>query len=175
MDDVRMAKRIKGTRGEPPVEQPGKRNQPEPWPWLSFSGDPEAEASVASAIAAADADEAAGRPSYRPMTDADEARLRDVPPLRIGPRLQALRASRSPAEWALVNEVSDRITEYRVTHRLSQRALAEQLGMPQPNLARLELGLHTPSLETLSRLARGLGVRFAIEISPEGMRLRSAA
>jgi len=29
--------------------------------------------------------------------------------------------------------------------------------MPQPNLARLELGLLTPTLETLARLVHGLG------------------
>ena len=47
--------------------------------------------------------------------------------------------------------------------------------MPQPNLARLELGLHTPTLETLARLARELDMTFAIEITPRGIRLRPAA
>lgn len=142
--------------------------QAEPWERLSFSGDPEDEASVASTLAEA---EATGGRSPRPWREGD-------PPLRtvaVGPGLAALRARRSPEETALAREVSRRITAYREAHRLSQRALAERLGMPQPNLARLELGLHTPTLETLARLARTLGMTFAIEITPDGIRLHPAA
>ena len=135
---------------------------------LSFSGDPESEASVASALAEA---EATGGRSPRPWQEGD-------PPLRtvaVGPGIKALRARRSPEEAALAREVARRITAFREAHQLSQRALAERLGMPQPNLARLELGLHTPTLETLARLARELHMTFAIEITPRGIRLRPAA
>ncbi len=151
---------------------PGQPPGEEPWPFLSFSGDPEAEASIASAIKAADEAEAAGLPSYRPWTEEVAARSRTV---RIGPGLRKLRESRSPDEGALVFEVGDRITAYRGKHRLSQRALAEKLEMPQPDLAHLENGMHTPTLETLARLARGMGITFSIEVTPEGMRLQPAA
>ena len=143
-----------------------------PWPFLSFSGNPEDEASVASAIRAADEADARGEPSYRPWTEEQAARSRLV---RVGPGLKRLRESRSPEELALMREVAGRITAYRGKHRLSQRALAEQLGMPQPNLARLEAYMHTPTLETLARLSRGLGITFSIDITPQGVRLRPAA
>ena len=134
---------------------------------LSFSGDPQAESSVAAAIASADA---TGDPSLRPWTDAQVA-----PHARttaIGAGLAALRARRTPEETALVREVSARITTYRETHGLSQSALATRLDMPQPALARLEMGLDTPTFDTLANLARVLGTTFAIEVTPEGIRLQ---
>jgi len=157
--------------GQAPSVEPAVRPDPS-WPFLSFTGDPEDEASVASAIRAADEAEARGEPSYRPWTEEEAARSRTV---RIGPGLRKLRESRSRDEAALVFEVGDCITAYRGKHRLSQRALAEKLEMPQPDLAHLENGMHTPTLETLARLARGMGITFCIEVTPEGMRLRPAA
>jgi transcriptional regulator with XRE-family HTH domain len=39
--------------------------------------------------------------------------------------------------------------------------------MHQPAIARLEAGEHEPSLATLSRLARVLGIEFHIDITPD--------
>jgi transcriptional regulator with XRE-family HTH domain len=58
------------------------------------------------------------------------------------------------------------VLRYRVEHGLSQRALAKQLGVPQPHIARLELGEHSPSLETVQRLAQGLGQCFVVAVAP---------
>jgi transcriptional regulator with XRE-family HTH domain len=63
--------------------------------------------------------------------------------------------------------VAIRLVEYRAEHGLSQRALAAKLGMKQPAIARLEAGDHTPSIETLVRLSRGLGMRFRLDITPD--------
>jgi transcriptional regulator with XRE-family HTH domain len=41
------------------------------------------------------------------------------------------------------------------------------LGMQQPAIARLEAGDHNPSIETLVRLSRGLGIDLHIYITPE--------
>lgn len=154
-----------------PVSPPDAHRAASPaeqWDRLSFLGDPEGEASVASALAEA---EAMGDRSLRPWMEGDPPRRT----VAVGSGLAALRARRSPEKTALAREVSRRITTYRERHRLSQRALAERLGMPQPNLARLELGLHTPTFETLARLARTLNLTFAIEITPNGIRLQPAA
>lgn len=59
--------------------------------------------------------------------------------------------------------------------QLSQTALARILGMHQPAVARLEAGDHEPSLATLSRLARKLGVEFHIDITPDTFKLRDIA
>lgn len=72
-------------------------------------------------------------------------------------------------EWertALARAVSLAVLRYRADHKLSQTALAKQLGMRQPHIARLELGEHHPSIEMLRRLARGLGLRFVLEVAP---------
>lgn len=77
-------------------------------------------------------------------------------------------------EWertALAHAVARRIVEYRAAHALSQRALARQLGMPQPAIARLEAGEHNPSIETLLRLSRGLGIAFHLDVTPAGVEL----
>ncbi len=44
--------------------------------------------------------------------------------------------------------------------------MAGKLGMPQPHIARLELGEHNPSLDMLQRLAQGLGLCFIIGVVP---------
>lgn len=70
------------------------------------------------------------------------------------------------ASLALARAVAFAVERYRIEHKLSQRALAAKLGMKQPNIARLELGEHNPSIETLARLANLLGTRFIIDVAP---------
>ena len=72
-------------------------------------------------------------------------------------------------EWdrtALARAVALKVIAYRVDHSLSQRGLAKQLGMTQPQLARLEVGEHNPTIDTLARLAQALDTEFAIDIHP---------
>lgn len=67
---------------------------------------------------------------------------------------------------ALARAVAIAVIRYRAEHGLSQRALAERLGMPQPHIARLELGEHNPSVDMLQRLAQGLGKCFVVAVAP---------
>lgn len=76
---------------------------------------------------------------------------------------------------AFANAVAIRITAYRARHHLSQTALARQLEMSQPAIARLEAGDHEPLLSTLARLAAGLGMDFSIDITPTAVGLRDTA
>ncbi len=46
--------------------------------------------------------------------------------------------------------------------------------MPQPQLARIEAGDHTPSTETLLRLADALGLEVELSIRPRSPGRRSA-
>lgn len=66
----------------------------------------------------------------------------------------------------LARSVADQVIRYRIDHKLSQRALAELLGVSQAVVGRLELGEHEPKISTLSRLSRKLGVTFNIDIHP---------
>jgi transcriptional regulator with XRE-family HTH domain len=68
-----------------------------------------------------------------------------------------------------------RVVGYRIDRGLSQTGLARLLGMHQPAIARLEAGEHEPSLATLSRLARVLGIEFHIDITPQTFELREIA
>lgn len=60
----------------------------------------------------------------------------DVDGVRLGQRLRALRMAAG----------------------LTQAELARRTGIHRPNIARVEAGRHTPSLETLARLAAAIGV-----------------
>jgi transcriptional regulator with XRE-family HTH domain len=68
-----------------------------------------------------------------------------------------------------------RVIGYRIDTGLTQTGLARLLGMHQPAIARLEAGNHEPSLATLSKLARVLGIEFHIDITREAFGLRESA
>ena len=70
---------------------------------------------------------------------------------------------------AVARAVAVRLVEYRAEHALSQTALARQLGMKQPAVARLEAGEHNPSFDTLARLSSSLGIEFHIAVTPAGV------
>jgi ribosome-binding protein aMBF1 (putative translation factor) len=76
---------------------------------------------------------------------------------------------------ALAHAVAVRVIGYRIDHGLSQTGLARMLGMHQSAIARLEAGDHEPSLTTMSRLARVLGIEFHIDITPDVLELRDTA
>ncbi|HLB62073.1 MAG TPA: helix-turn-helix transcriptional regulator [Actinomycetota bacterium] len=67
---------------------------------------------------------------------------------------------------ALARAVAIRLVAYRAERDLSQTALAKELGMKQPAVARLEAGESNPSWETLQRISSALGVEFLVDISP---------
>jgi ribosome-binding protein aMBF1 (putative translation factor) len=77
----------------------------------------------------------------------------------------AYRAEAQRTQFA--HEVAMRIIAYRVEHGISQTELGRRVGMRQPHVARLEAGDHEPSLTTLARLSRALGIEFHIDITPE--------
>jgi ribosome-binding protein aMBF1 (putative translation factor) len=75
-------------------------------------------------------------------------------------------------EWdrtALARAVAERLVTYRAKRELTQTGLARLLMMQQPAIARLESGEHTPSLDTLWRLASRLGIEFHIDITAQGV------
>lgn len=61
------------------------------------------------------------------------------------------------------------IVRSRARHGLSQTALARRIGVSQPVVARWEVGEHEPSVSTLRKLSRTLGMRFTIDIRPAGV------
>ena len=54
--------------------------------------------------------------------------------------------------------LGQRLRALRLAAGLTQAELARRTGIHRPNIARVEAGRHTPSLETLARLAAAIGV-----------------
>jgi transcriptional regulator with XRE-family HTH domain len=79
------------------------------------------------------------------------------------------------AEWqrtALARAVALQVIRYRSEHGLSQRELARRLGMEQSQVARLESGNTSPTLDTLVRVVPVLGIELTIDIVPSGRQPR---
>lgn len=75
------------------------------------------------------------------------------------------------AEWqrlAPAREFAATLLRYRAKHKLSQRALAERLGVSQPRVVKLESGEHNPEVDTIINAVRRLGIEFALDVSPAG-------
>jgi transcriptional regulator with XRE-family HTH domain len=71
------------------------------------------------------------------------------------------------ARWertAVARAVALSVLRYRAGQRLTQKQLAERLGWKQAQMGRLELGEHTPTLDTLIHLSRALGLEFLVDI-----------
>ena len=69
------------------------------------------------------------------------------------------------AEWdaqATEREIMRKVAQARIDAGISQKELAERCNMRQSNLSRLENGNANPSVETLGRIAHGLGKRLEI-------------
>lgn len=74
-------------------------------------------------------------------------------------------------EWerlAVARAVAAHLIRYRSEQKLSQRALAERLGVSQPRVVELESGEKNPTFDTLVKIAAVTGAEFAINIAPEG-------
>jgi len=70
------------------------------------------------------------------------------------------------ARTAVANQLAILVIGYRVEHGLTQTALARKLGVKQPAVARLEAGDHEPTVATLARLSRQLGITLRLEVAP---------
>jgi ribosome-binding protein aMBF1 (putative translation factor) len=78
------------------------------------------------------------------------------------------------ARTAVANQLAILVIQYRVNRGLTQTALARQLGMRQPAIARLEAGDHEPSVAMLARLANKLGITLRLDLTPDSVELVSA-
>jgi len=70
----------------------------------------------------------------------------------------------------LASAVALAVFTYRTDRGLSQRALADMLGMRQPQVARIEAGEVNPTMDTLTRLSKALGLHVTIDITPDDPR-----
>lgn len=71
----------------------------------------------------------------------------------------------SKDEMAIIDTLSVLQAE-RIKRDISQKEFAEKIGMKQPQLAKIERMESMPSLTTLNRYARGLGLELKMTIQP---------
>jgi transcriptional regulator with XRE-family HTH domain len=64
------------------------------------------------------------------------------------------------------------VRRLREARGLQQTALAKHAGVSRITLNRIESGVQDPTLSTLERIARALGVRVRDLLPPEGRRSR---
>jgi DNA-binding XRE family transcriptional regulator len=60
-------------------------------------------------------------------------------------------------------EIKKQLIEARIAGNLTQKELAERIGVKQSNISRLESGSYNPSVEFLQKIAKGLGKELRIE------------
>ena len=70
----------------------------------------------------------------------------------------------SEPEFQLVRAMLDA----RESRHLTQKQLSEITGITQADISRMENGSANPSLQTLKRLAAGMGMRVKVEFVPAG-------
>lgn len=79
------------------------------------------------------------------------------------------------ADWlrlAPARQFAAMLVAYRADGDLSQRALAELLGVSQPRIARMESGEQNPDVETIISVVGKLGTEFALDVAPAGAEAR---
>ena len=82
-----------------------------------------------------------------------------VNPARGSDAIEFLEEICTPEELSaseMTAQIVATLIEARTRKGLTQKALAERCGLPQPSLARIESGSSTPRIDTLCRVARAL-------------------
>ncbi len=66
------------------------------------------------------------------------------------------------ASLGAIKELAARLTDARNSIGMTQKQLAEKTGIYQADISKIERGLSNPSVETLERLATGMGLKLRI-------------
>ena len=66
-------------------------------------------------------------------------------------------------ERAFEREIFQAIVRARIQKKLTQKELAEKIGITQSALARFESGRSNPTFVFLRKVTQGLGLRFTLE------------
>lgn len=83
---------------------------------------------------------------------------------------ESLKDPEFAAEWerqAPQRKIMQMLIEERIKRKATQKQLAEQIGVKQSSLARLESGRHLPSISFLSKVADALGWKLEINLVPK--------
>lgn len=78
-------------------------------------------------------------------------------------RLGGASASEKDGLYDIYYKISIALFDYRQKHKLSQKKLAEKLGVTQPMVAKLESGDYNYTVEQLWKIATKLNFKFNID------------
>ena len=84
---------------------------------------------------------------------------------------EGLKRPERRAEWertAVARALALQVLAFRTKKGMSQKKLAELLGIAPSHVSRLEAGIHNPDIETLSRLADVMGTNIEVTIPRSG-------
>lgn len=73
-------------------------------------------------------------------------------------------------EWDVLEPeftIIQAIIDARKNSGLTQKELSEKSGIPQADISRMENGNANPSLKTLRRLAKGMGMNLVLKFVPQ--------
>jgi ribosome-binding protein aMBF1 (putative translation factor) len=87
-----------------------------------------------------------------------------------GRRMRSAGAKTSYEGAKAAYEVGKMIRQLREARQLSQRKLAERMGTTQSVIGRLEGGGSKPTLATLERAAKALGLRLEVRFQDERLK-----
>jgi transcriptional regulator with XRE-family HTH domain len=82
--------------------------------------------------------------------------------LAVQPALRAEMGRLDPYQ-----QIAAQVILYRTRNHLTQAELARRVGTSATAIARLESGLHHPSVETLHRVAHALNLRLTITLEEQ--------
>lgn len=66
----------------------------------------------------------------------------------------------------IVAELAENLTKAREMANITQKQLSEATGIHQADISKIERGLANPSLSTLKRLAKGMGMELQLTFTP---------
>lgn len=69
-------------------------------------------------------------------------------------------------ETELSHQVARALIKLRIDLNLTQEELAKRAGVPQSVIARLESGRYLPSLRSVQKIARKLGLQVRLDLVP---------
>lgn len=67
-----------------------------------------------------------------------------------------------PDDEKFIIDTMAKLYAERIKNKVSQQELAKRIGMKQPQIAKLEMLESIPTLKTLNRYAKGLGLRLKV-------------
>jgi transcriptional regulator with XRE-family HTH domain len=70
-------------------------------------------------------------------------------------------------ESELSYQIARALIKLRLDLNLTQQELARRAGVPQSVIARLESGKHLPSLRSLEKIAKKLGLQVKLDLVPD--------